>query len=204
VVATFFTAIGRIAVRSRWAIVAAWAAGLVAAMVLLPSLSSVTQGDNTSFLPASAPSQQAAQLAAPLQGASLTAVTVVAARLAGPLTSADQAEITRLQAALSRLPKVTAVRDAGESADGRAEQLTVLAALAQSGGLSTTQQAHLVGDLRAVIRAAGRHSSQPAASPAACRAGSRRTWPGRWRPGWTATRCPPRRAASCSGSRSSS
>jgi RND superfamily putative drug exporter len=165
VVATFFTAIGRIAVRSRWAIVAAWAAGLVAAMVLLPSLSSVTQGDNTSFLPASAPSQQAAQLAAPLQGASLTAVTVVAARLAGPLTSADQAEITRLQAALSRLPKVTAVRDAGESADGRAEQLTVLAALAQSGGLSTTQQAHLVGDLRAVIRAAGRHSSQPGSQP---------------------------------------
>jgi len=161
VVATFFTAIGRIAVRSRWAIVAAWAAGLVAAMVLLPSLSSVTQGDNTSFLPASAPSQQAAQLAAPLQGASLTAVTVVVARLAGPLTSADQAEITRLQAALSRVPKVAAVRDAGESADGRAEQLTVLAALAQSGGLSTTQQAHLVGDLRAVIRAARLPGSQP-------------------------------------------
>jgi RND superfamily putative drug exporter len=154
VVATFFTAIGRLAVRFRWAIVAAWAAGLVTAMVLLPSLSSVTQGDNTSFLPASAPSQQAAQLASPLQGASLTAVTVVVARRAGPLTSADQAEVTRLLAAFSRVPKVAAVRDAGESADGRAEQLTVLAALAQSGGLSTTQQTHLVGDLRAVIRAA--------------------------------------------------
>jgi putative drug exporter of the RND superfamily len=154
VVATFFTAIGRLAVRFRWAIVAAWAAGLVTAMVLLPSLSSVTQGDNTSFLPASAPSQQAAQLASPLQGASLTAVTVVVARRAGPLTSADQADVTRLLAAFSRVPKVAAVRDAGESADGRAEQLTVLAALAQSGGLSTTQQTHLVGDLRAVIRAA--------------------------------------------------
>jgi putative drug exporter of the RND superfamily len=154
VVATFFTAIGRLAVRFRWTIVAAWAAGLVTAMVLLPSLSSVTQGDNTSFLPASAPSQQAAQLASPLQGASLTAVTVVVARRAGPLTSADQAEVTRLLAAFSRVPKVAAVRDAGESADGRAEQLTVLAALAQSGGLSTTQQTHLVGDLRAVIRAA--------------------------------------------------
>jgi RND superfamily putative drug exporter len=155
VVATFFTAIGRLAVRFRWAIVAAWAAGLVAAMALLPSLSSVTQGDNTSFLPASAPSQQAAQLASPLQGASLTAVTVVVARLAGPLTSADQAEITRLLAAFSRVPKVAVVRDAGESADGRAEQLTVLAALAQSGGLSTTQQSLLVAQLRRAIRAAG-------------------------------------------------
>ena len=53
-------------------------------MALLPSLSSVTQSDNTSFLPASAPSERAAQLASPLQGASLTAVTVVGARpLAG-------------------------------------------------------------------------------------------------------------------------
>jgi putative drug exporter of the RND superfamily len=155
VVATFFTAIGRFAVRFRWAIVLAWVAGTVAAMVTLPSLSSVTQGDNTSFLPASAPSQQAAQLASPLQGASLTAVTVVAARASGALTSTDQAAITRLLAAFSRVPKVTAARDAGESADGQAEQLTVLAALAQSGGLSTTQQADLVGQLRGVIRAAG-------------------------------------------------
>ena len=78
-VGTFFAAVGRLSVRFRWVIVLAWAAGAVAAMVLLPSLSSVTQSDNTSFLPASAPSEQAAQLASPLQGASLTAVTVVAA-----------------------------------------------------------------------------------------------------------------------------
>ena len=57
-VGIFFTAVGRLAVRFRWAIVLAWIAGMVAAMALLPSLSSVTQGDNTSFLPASAPSQR--------------------------------------------------------------------------------------------------------------------------------------------------
>ena len=45
------------------------------------------------------------------------------------------------------------MRDAGESADGRAEQLTVLAALAQSGGLATSQQASLVAGLRDVIKA---------------------------------------------------
>ena len=81
-----FAAVGRLSVRFRWAILLAWVAGAIAAMVLLPSLSSVTQSDNTSFLPASAPSEQAAQLASPLQSASLTAVGVVVARSGGPLT----------------------------------------------------------------------------------------------------------------------
>jgi len=152
-VGTFFAATGRLAVRFRWAIVLAWVAGVAAAMALLPSLSSVTQSDNTSFLPASAPSQRAAQLASPLQGASLTAVKVVAAAPAGPLTGTDEAAIARLSSALSRVGRVVLVRDAGQSADGRAEQLTVLAALAQSGGLATAQQATLVAGLRGVIRA---------------------------------------------------
>jgi RND superfamily putative drug exporter len=151
-VGTFFTAAGRLSVRFRWAIAAIWVAGVFAAMMLLPSLSSVTQSDNTSFLPASAPSQQAAQLASPLQGAALTAVTVVAADPGQALTGADQAAIRRLSGVLSRVAKVVQVRDAGQSADGRAEQLTVLAALAQSGGLATTEQASLVASLRGVIR----------------------------------------------------
>ena len=153
-VRTPFAVAGRLAVRFRWAIVLAWVAGTIAAMVLLPSLSNVTQSDNTSFLPASAPSERAAQLASPLQGASLTAVTVVAARADGPLTGADQAAIARLSGALARVARVTSVRDAGQSADGQAEQFTVLAALAQSGGLATSQQASLVASLREVIRTA--------------------------------------------------
>ena len=151
---TFFTAAGQIAVRFRWAIILAWVAGTVAAMMLLPTLSSVTQSDNTSFLPASAPSEQAAQLASPLQGASLTAVTVVAGRAGGPLGQADQAAIARLSGALSRVAKVVSVRDAGQSADGQAEQLTVLAGLARSAGLAASQQATLVAGLRDAIRAA--------------------------------------------------
>ena len=153
-VGSIFAVAGRAAVRFRWAIVLVWAAGTAAAMVLLPSLSDVTQSDNTSFLPASAPSEQAAQLASPLQGASLTAVTVVAAQTDGVLTGADQAAIARLSGALARVAQVTSVRDAGQSADGRAEQLTVLAALAQSGGLATSQQGSLVASLRDTIRAA--------------------------------------------------
>ena len=152
-VSTSFALAGRLSVRFRWAIVLAWVAGTAAAMVLLPSLSDVTQSDNTSFLPSSAPSEQAAQLASPLQGASLTAVTVVAARSGGPLTGADQAAIARLSGMLARVARVTSVRDAGQSSDGQAEQLTVLAALAQSGGLATSQQAGLVTSLREAIRA---------------------------------------------------
>ncbi|MDQ2813732.1 MAG: MMPL family transporter, partial [Actinomycetota bacterium] len=151
---TFFTAAGRLSVRFRWAITLIWVAGVFAAMMLLPSLSSVTQSDNTSFLPASAPSQQAAQLASPLQSAALTAVTVVAADPGRALTEADQAAIGQLSGALSRVAKVIQVRDADQAADGRAAQLTVLAALAQSGGLATTQQASLVASLRVVIRTA--------------------------------------------------
>src|ERR1700684_1582509 len=93
---TYFAAAGRMAVRFRWVIVAAWLAGLAAAMVALPSLSAVTQTDNPPFLPASAPSERPAQLASPLQGASLTAVTVVAARPARALTAGDQAGSARL------------------------------------------------------------------------------------------------------------
>ena len=155
-VETFFSAVGRLSVRFRWAIVLAWVAGAAAAMALLPSLSSVTQSDNTSFLPDSAPSEQAAQLASPLQGAALTAVTVVGARADGTLTAADQAFVARLAASLSRVARVVSVRDAGQSADGQAEQLTVLATLAQSGGLAATQQASLVAGVRDVIRSAGR------------------------------------------------
>ena len=57
---TSFALAGWLSVRFRWAIVLAWVAGTAAAMVLLPSLSNVTQSDNTSFLPASARSEQAA------------------------------------------------------------------------------------------------------------------------------------------------
>jgi RND superfamily putative drug exporter len=197
-VGTFFAAAGRLSVRFRWAILLAWLAGASTAMVLLPSLSSVTQSDNTSFLPASAPAEQAAQLASPLQGASLTSVTVVAAQPGGPLTQgvrggqgvgADQPAIARLSAALSRVATVVSVRDAGESADGQAEQLTVLAALAQSGGLAATQQASLVAGLREAIRSA------------ALRPGWRHTPPARWRPGRTTTRRRAGPAARSSGSR---
>src|ERR1022692_4409518 len=81
-----FRAIGSFAVRFRWLVVLAWVAGAIAAVSLLPSLSSVTQNNNTKFLPASAPSEHAAELATPFGTSSLVPITVVAARSGSPLT----------------------------------------------------------------------------------------------------------------------
>ena len=61
-----FRAIGRFSVKFRWVVLVAW---IIAAAVIpkaLPSLASVTQGNNSAFLPASAPSEHATNLAAPL------------------------------------------------------------------------------------------------------------------------------------------
>ena len=152
----FFAWIGRTCVRYRWVVLAGWAAGTTLAVLLLPSLSSVTQSDNSSFLPASAPSERAQALAAPLQGAaSLTSVTVIAGSAYGPLNAADLAALRSLSSRLAHVSKVAAVRPPELSADGEAEQLTVLAALPQSVGLSASAQATLCAGLRGAIRSAG-------------------------------------------------
>src|SRR5450755_4767191 len=92
-----FGAIGRFAVRFRWLVVVVWIAAAFAAATQLPPLSSVTQGNNSKFLPASAPSQHAADLAAPFGTANLAPSTIVAARSGSPLTAADLTALTGLQ-----------------------------------------------------------------------------------------------------------
>ncbi|HEY1626226.1 MAG TPA: MMPL family transporter, partial [Streptosporangiaceae bacterium] len=150
----FFAGIGRICVRYRWLVLAVWAGGTALALLLLPSLSGVTQSDTSSFLPASAPSERAQALAAPLQGAAtLTSVTVVAAAHER-MDAAGLTAIGSLSDRLARVTHVVSVRPAGVSADGEAEQLTVLAALPQSVGVSASAQAVLCADLRAAIRPA--------------------------------------------------
>lgn len=146
-----FAAIGRFSVRFRWLLLILWIAAAIAAVQLLPSLSSVTQNNNTSFLPASAPSQHAANLATPLQSSNVTAVPVVVARN-GQLTSGDQDAITQLQKNLAAEPSVTKVKDTGRSADGQAEQLQVLADMpAKGGGQQQQMQTTLVDNLRSAI-----------------------------------------------------
>jgi RND superfamily putative drug exporter len=78
-----FGGIGAFAVKFRWVVIAVWLVAGFAVPKFLPSLSSVTQGNNSAFLPADAPSEQAAQLAAPFGSTNLIPVPVVAAASQG-------------------------------------------------------------------------------------------------------------------------
>jgi len=147
---TFFAATGRFAVRFRWVIVVAWVAAAVLANLFFPSLTSVAKQSNTSSLPASSPSLQAARLAAPFQGVNQTPVPVVIARGSGTLTTADAAAIERLTTGLARVPRVQQVKNLGTSRDRQAVQLQVLATI-NLGTQGPAQQ--LVTGLRRGIRA---------------------------------------------------
>ncbi len=147
-----FRAIGSFAVRLRWLVVLAWIVGAFAAATQLPSLSSVTQSDNSKFLPASAPSEHALELAAPFGTANLFPVPVVAARSAAPMTPADVAALTSLQGRFLSVPGVKKVIDGGRSGNGHADQLVVLA---QQVGGNQNFATDLVDGLRAKIAQAG-------------------------------------------------
>jgi putative drug exporter of the RND superfamily len=148
-----FGAVGRFAVRFRWVLLLAWVAAAIGAYTQLPSLNSVSQGNNIKFLPASAPSEHAAELAAPFGTAGLTPIPVLCARTAAPLSPADLTAMTSLQRQLASVPGVTRVLDAGVSPDGHAEQLVVLAS-GLTGG-NPTAAPDLVGAVRAKIAVAG-------------------------------------------------
>jgi putative drug exporter of the RND superfamily len=144
-----FAAIGAFSVRFRWLIIIAWIAAAVAVPRFLPSLASVTQANNSQFLPANAPSNKAAELAAPFGvTTSETPVPVVAAVSHGTLTSADTAWLTGLPQHLRTVPTVVKVTDLGRSADGQAEQLQVLSDVAQA---NNTAVENLIDGLRAQI-----------------------------------------------------
>ena len=147
-----FRGIGSFAVKFRWFVLLAWIMAAVAVPRALPSLSSVTQGNNANFLPASAPSEHALKLAGPLGGSTLTPVPVVAASTQGTLSAADQAWLQKLEQDLGQVKTVVKVRDLGRSPDGQAAQVQVLSNVSQGGsgsGLTT-----LVDDLRSAIKKA--------------------------------------------------
>ncbi|HTT52039.1 MAG TPA: MMPL family transporter [Streptosporangiaceae bacterium] len=143
-----FRGIGSFSVKFRWFIIAAWVVAAVAVPRFLPSLASVTQGNNANFLPASAPSEHAATLAKPFGGSNEVPVLVLAARGSGALTAADQTWLAGLQKDLGQVKTVTLVRDLGVSTDGRAAQLEVLSNVAQGNSPAVT---NLVDGLRSAI-----------------------------------------------------
>jgi RND superfamily putative drug exporter len=155
-----FRGIGKFAVKFRWVVLIFWIVAAVGISKGLPSLASVTQGNNSAFLPASAPSEHATNLAAPLGiSLSVTPVPVVAAVSTGSFSSADQAFLGTLITDLGKVPTVTKVRELGESAvpgpngvAGQAAQIQVLSNVSQSDQGAMTD---LVKNLRSSITAAG-------------------------------------------------
>jgi len=152
-----FRAIGRFSVKFRWLVLIAWAAAAVAISMMLPSLASVTQGNNTAFLPSSAPSAQAQILAKPFGNTNLVPVPVIAAVPSGSLTARDQQWVSGLARDLARVPTVVKVNETGVSAPahgvaGQAAQIQVMSNTPQGNqpGLKT-----LVDNVRSAITRAG-------------------------------------------------
>ncbi len=125
----FFAAIGRFSVKFRWLIIIIWIFGTFAAVHYLPSLSSVTQSDNSSFLPSNAPSQKAINLANKLgSGRSSSGPTVgviVSTNNGASLSTSDQQYVSTLENGINGVSGVESVRTGGISADGQAEEFDV-------------------------------------------------------------------------------
>ncbi len=101
----FFETLGRLVVRFRWAIVIAWLLGAVAAVSLLPSLASQVNDNNGAFLPASAPSNEAAVLAEPLIGSvNHLNITIVVVTTKPHLGTGDDAAVAAMLGRLKRVP----------------------------------------------------------------------------------------------------
>jgi RND superfamily putative drug exporter len=133
-VRSWFRGLGSFSVRFRVPMVLLWVVITVVCVHALPTLASVSKDSNSAFLPSSAPSMRAAQLASPFQNSKLAASTLVAVSDRGPLTSQDQAAISKFEAEIRRLPRVRLVRDLGTSPNGAARQALIEAAVPAFGG----------------------------------------------------------------------
>jgi len=120
----FFDALGRAVVRLRWLVVAIWIVGTVISVRALPTLASEVNNNNSTFLPASAPSNQAADLAQPLIGSvDHSNIPIVAVTSAPALTAEDSVALTRILTSLKQVPTALSAHFLGQSPDGRAAQL---------------------------------------------------------------------------------
>ncbi len=128
-----FTALAGFCVRFKYPVAVLWIVVTIASVALCPGLSSVAKDQNSSFLPSSAPSMQAAGLASPWRDVDLITGAIVAARADGILTKSDQAAIGRLAAAIRMLPHVKTFQDQGVAVDGKARQFSIQADVNWSG-----------------------------------------------------------------------
>ncbi|HVX20427.1 MAG TPA: MMPL family transporter [Acidimicrobiales bacterium] len=126
-ISALFHAIGRVVVRFRWVVLAVWIVGAVLAGHAFPSLSSQVNNNNSDFLPATAPSTRAADLAKPLIGSVTQAkVTVVAVTSGAKLDGADRTALTGLAGDLKKVPTVKTVTQKETSPNQKSVLLQVV------------------------------------------------------------------------------
>jgi RND superfamily putative drug exporter len=171
----FFAGLGRFSVRFRWFVILGWVVIAIVTSMALPSLGSEINNDNSQFLPATAPSSQAANLLAPLIGSvsKQSPIVVVAAlrRSAGSTGSSSQPSSGGLPARLGladleavnavavsarSLKGVTAAKVVRISVDGQAAQILVTADV---GNTDILGQQPIVNRLEETVASANRSAS---------------------------------------------
>ncbi len=147
---SLFAAIGRFSVRYRWLAVSFWIFVAVATTILLPTLGSVVNNDNTAFLPPDSPSVQAQRLVNALLSSGPASGLLVVASAQGPLSPVDQASFDRIEQVTRHVPGVTSVSAGLVSADGESRTANVDFSSAIAGGgrqaTATVQQIRSVVD----------------------------------------------------------
>jgi putative drug exporter of the RND superfamily len=140
-------ALGRFAVHYRYAVIIAWLVVTAFCIRAFPSLSSVTDSNTSAFLPNSAPSVQATNLAGSLLPTGRSSATLVAVRSGGTLTSGDEATIVSAENAIKQVAHVTQVRDQGDSQDNQAHRAQITLDIPTNS--SSAKQ--VVHDIRAAV-----------------------------------------------------
>jgi len=145
----FFDVLGRGIVRLRWVVVIVWIVGTVAAVVSLPTLASQVDDNNGAFLPASAPSNQAALLAEPLIGPDThSQVPIVAVTSDAGLDAADRTALKDVLVRLHEVPSALSTQFLGTSPDNKAAELLFVSSTSPfNEGEGTT----LIDDLNSVL-----------------------------------------------------
>ncbi len=121
----FMAGLARFAIKFRYAIIAGWVIAGALCIALLPALSTAINTDNSTFLPASTPSEHALALAAPFQPTNDTTGTLVVLGTS-KLTSSDQSAITSLEGKIAKDDHVVSVSDQGLSKNGKADKAQVV------------------------------------------------------------------------------
>lgn len=139
--------LARAAIRFRYFVIAFWIAATVLTIGLFSPLSSVVNTDNSSFLPSSSPSAQAARMGAPFLPEGDSDATLVVTTTSPTLTPSEQSAIASLETLLAKLDHVVSVSDQGPSHDGRAQKALVVAGVQPS----SSQAEPLVDAMRSAV-----------------------------------------------------